>query len=56
MYFFPGLHVPGLTYLTYVIVILFVKIAQFQERPEMPAWDFNPRVLTPEEGKGSVGV
>lgn len=28
MYFFPGLHVPGLTYLTYVIVILFVKIAQ----------------------------
>lgn len=28
MYFFPGLHVPGLTYITYVIVILFVRTVQ----------------------------
>lgn len=28
MYFFPGLHVPGLTYITYVTVILFFRTAQ----------------------------
>lgn len=56
MYFFPELHVPGLTYSTYVIVIVFVRTAEFQERSDMPAWDARPQVLTPEEGQGALGV
>lgn len=58
MYFFPELHVPGLTYLTYVIVILFVRTAQrVSGKARNASWGFGPpRVLTPEEGEGTVGV
>lgn len=59
MYFFPGLHIPGLTSVTNVVGVLFVRVAQFQERAEMAARDSNPRSSdTRRRGRnsGSVGV
>lgn len=60
MYFFPGLHVPGLTYLTYVIVILFVKIAQrVSGKARDASLGFGPRssdTRRRERNSGCVGV
>lgn len=56
MYSFRGLHVPGLTYITYVIVMVLARTAgkSFRKGRKCQAKSWCPQVLTPEKGEGAV--